>query len=702
MTSSAAKSATWRGLDANPPILRSRTLRAEVDAAPSRFADPVWDLTPGIHARHLGSMALYWRRFPTDQVATFKRCFFLLIDEADLPSIPKARSRGLSLRTIHDEFSYALLFANWLSKQGLTLATFGPKEAQTYLEVTIRRDWDNQRKARSLLVVKRIHACAKLLPPLDRMPIGILWGNVPATSLVDYEPGPWGNRTPRIDAKTMEPLLGWALRVIDNCGADVVRAFRTHQYVRPRPGRHARISKNPGQRVLGHDVFQYLDWLEGSGQPMPATRAGGKPDGHFVPDYDYIAAMLGTNAPGLRRLHGTTIAASQLPLSLTGLDRILGTINGVPWRNHPITKWDVYEEVQHVVTACLVVISYLSGMRPGEVLNLQRGCCSYDSTLNLWLIRAHTFKGARQADGRSTDEGVERATPWVVVEPVSKAVALLESLHDEMYVFPSGFKHRTMHGKPKHHTVRGADTSNADIRRFISWINDEVAPRVGLETIPADPHGAPTLARFRRTLAWFIVRRPGGLIAAAIQYGHVHVGMILGYAGTADAGWEDEYGLERVSMMFDEMNDRAQDLRKGAGVSGPSAAVYKDRVEKATFLGRTITGRSELRRLLSNPDLQVFHGEGMTCVFDPSKAKCLASRDGDGVDGPSLPDCDDSCQNVARTDADVSRLRQELSLLNALRMDSGTPNPLRIRAQRQAREISKVVASHAARPSEGR
>ena len=30
---------------------------------------------------------------------------------------------------------------------------------------------------------------------------------------------------------------------------------------------------------------------------------------------------------------------------------------------------------QHLVTACFVVIAYLSGMRPGEVLSLERRVC---------------------------------------------------------------------------------------------------------------------------------------------------------------------------------------------------------------------------------------------------------------------------------------------------------------------------------------
>jgi hypothetical protein len=39
-----------------------------------------------------------------------------------------------------------------------------------------------------------------------------------------------------------------------------------------------------------------------------------------------------------------------------------------------------------------------------------------------------------------------------------------------------------------------------------------------------------TTVQFRRTLAWFIARRPGGVIAGAIQYRHQRVQMFEGYA----------------------------------------------------------------------------------------------------------------------------------------------------------------------------
>lgn len=60
------------------------------------------------------------------------------------------------------------------------------------------------------------------------------------------------------------------------------------------------------------------------------------------------------------------------------------------------------------------------------------------------------------------------------------------------------------------------------IRDFTARVNRE-ASRLGLaaEAIPDDPHGKVSASRFRRTLARHMARRPNGLVALAIQYGHM-------------------------------------------------------------------------------------------------------------------------------------------------------------------------------------
>lgn len=66
--------------------------------------------------------------------------------------------------------------------------------------------------------------------------------------------------------------------------------------------------------------------------------------------------------------------------------------------------------------------------------------------------------------------------------------------------------------------------------------------------------------------------------------------------------------------------------------------------------------RREAQALFSNPDLQIYPGAGMTCVFDPQRAACRIDRDDtDARRTPDLSDCRAHCANIARTDRDIER-----------------------------------------------
>jgi hypothetical protein len=78
--------------------------------------------------------------------------------------------------------------------------------------------------------------------------------------------------------------------------------------------------------------------------------------------------------------------------------------------------------------------------------------------------------------------------------------------------------------------------------------------------------------------AWFIVRKPRGLVAAAIQYGHVKIKMTLGYAGSYASGFPDELAFEQWLDRIGTLADAHQHLAEGEHVSGPAAAEYAARV----------------------------------------------------------------------------------------------------------------------------
>jgi hypothetical protein len=216
--------------------------------------------------------------------------------------------------------------------------------------------------------------------------------------------------------------------------------------------------------------------------------------------------------------------------------------------------------------------------------------------------------------------------------------------------------------------------------------------------IPPDPAGRIYSTRFRRTLAYFIVRRPGGLIATALQYGHVRSKVTLGYAGAADTGWLDDLTVEHLEMALEQADTDWRHLAAGEHVSGPAADEYRARIQATRpFAGRAVTSARAAERLLSAADPSIHHGEAMTCVWRAETAACRNTRLLQGLpvtDAPEPSECQSSCRNLAYTDRDVQRLADRLAVLEKRASDPLAPQPLRDRAAAQAAAARAVIARH--------
>jgi hypothetical protein len=151
-------------------------------------------------------------------------------------------------------------------------------------------------------------------------------------------------------------------------------------------------------------------------------------------------------------------------------------------------------------------------------------------------------------------------------------------------------------------------------------------------------------------------------------------------------------------MILDQSEYDAAGLRDGEHVSGPSAAEYRARVERAAaFAGRTVTGVRNVRRLLASVDPDIHHGEAMTCVHRAETAACRAARIADGLppgDGPDDSECRSTCANLVYTDRDIATLRERVAHLAAAAADPLAPAPLRDRATAQAARAQDVISRH--------
>jgi hypothetical protein len=378
---------------------------------------------------------------------------------------------------------------------------------------------------------------------------------------------------------------------------------------------------------------------------------------------------------------------------------VSAVLDGRPWLSERIRYTEIAAHARRLSTACFVVVAYLSGMRPGEVLTTGRGCVSYNSGTQMWLLNGVTWKSAKDADGNKIPEGEERTEPWVVAEPVARAVAVLERLHDAPLLFPNQLddarRPLTTRGG------RGRITShiNKDLAEFVTAINVYCAANGRDDAIPPDPAERNlSSSRFRRTLAWYICRRPRGLVAGAIQYGHLRTQMTLGYAGNYASGFRDLTAVEEFLLRLDELAEDAERLERGEHVTGPAADDYQRRVGAARdkFAGRVLQSSQQVRAITANPALQVFPGRGVTCVFDSRTAACELppASSGSARRTPALDDCRPHCANIARTDRDIDELRVDVDRLTRVVVDPLAPPMRHRREENTLRELTAIVEVH--------
>ncbi|MET7686958.1 hypothetical protein ABZT06_03005 [Streptomyces sp. NPDC005483] len=189
------------------------------------------------------------------------------------------------------------------------------------------------------------------------------------------------------------------------------------------------------------------------------------------------------------------------------------------------------------------------------------------------------------------------------------------------------------------------------IEDFVTWAYAEAARHhLPSEVIQPNPNGAVGTRRFRRTLAWHIARRPGGLVALAIQYGHMRTALVSeGYAARSREGIHELIDIETVRAVADTVANLNDDLEVGGGISGPAARRAIKTAARAPRFEGTFINATTGRRLLTNDDALIYDNLQTLLLCHYKREQALCHRTG-VRDSPRLDHCVSGCGHIVRTD----------------------------------------------------
>lgn len=699
--SAAATTPTVVAMSDSDPIILDKTRIAPSHAEPlSRVGDSRWDLVPLLHKPTVvGSRSINFDTFPPSFRSVAKRLVWLCVNMPtpmeDLER-PTATRSQLSVGSIVVYAGFVRLWMTWLDGQGIHQFDGVTDDVyRRYCSEVAASGLGRESQANRLFAITRCWLYGPYLPDSDTL-IRPYWEDTLARVDVLGD-AQWSaeNRTPPIHPQTMSALLVWAIRFCTDFSADIIAAART----KSNPPHRPHLDGLASSERFGN----YAQQQRTSSKTIPGFYPASRPDRRCIAK-QFIGWQLGLGTDdvlplgSMDRVFGDLdpIDEAVLPVQITG------TMDSRPWTGG-INFYDVDNLSRLLATAAFIVVAYLTGMRGEECRALRRGCCrtttDEQTGQTRHLIYGHVFKGALDESGNALPAGSERHQPWQAIAPVAKAVEVMEALYpDSELVFPlrAYTPFRSADGDKAVHPRMIRDRT-ADL---ISWCNAK-AEEFGRthESIPADPDGPVVVKRFRRTLAWFIYRKPGGRIALGIQYGHLRGHSTDGYGSRVASGLRDVFPMEEALAAAEYLEAAATRLDAGESVTGPAAQRYRDgvRLYHRQFGGRYLTNR-QAAALNSNPRLRIYDNseQFVTCCYDQSKALCHPDRDRAArvEASPDITNCQPNCGNIARTDRNITDVEAAIEQAREEIASPTIPLPLKARLEQRISSLQRIIDHH--------
>ena len=666
-----------------------------------RFDDDVWSLDALVRNPTGTACRVHFERCPAPFRDAVKRLMFM---EINYPLDVKQLARGtpgkakefLAPSTLKRLFGDSIVpFTEFLVERDIEhFCDVRDVDFIAFEQRLNERGLDAGRISRRRVILTRFSLRESPVPERDRLPVPP-WERRPA-DLAAARPGERSgqpNLTPRIDQATMRMLLVWALRFVEDLSPDIERAVE----VRAAMASRLRKRGKPSGRAK---VIEGLEHLRRTGQPLPGFE---RRSGRLVIGLEYLALKLGATYDTVGRIvrqepWRRMPIGRGAPLDMAPVE---GRIGGKPWLEY-FDYYEVEDLRRLLVTACIVTIDYLTGMRAAELLSLTRGCAvrveATRTSPERLEVRGRTYKGVTDSRGNTISEGEIRELPWGVVHEVLTAIRVLERIQSRDLLLSSA---TLSPGSGR--DDRAADPARvADaIMQFIAWCND-AADRLGLpgNVIPRDLQRERIgLRRFRQTIAEDVAQAEespqGALIAINRQFNHRTIATTLGYMSKPAVPSILE--VQRTLARHEHYFERARELDAGSAVSGPAAGRIVGRVRGyVEMFGGSRMSHRELEQAQRAGEFIVVENSGamIVCGFVPEEALCLDAEGGSAnAQEPEPRKCDPArCTCVARMDAQVALVRERIE--KKRRQMPHVPPPMQDRLAEEIRQGEAIIADH--------
>ncbi|MCX4789696.1 integrase [Streptomyces sp. NBC_01221] len=671
----------------------------------THYSASKWPLAPLIDNPSTSLRVIHWAKCPASLREEMRLLTWTMLNGKLRPTFVKqrrSRRARLGPDTTWQTVDAWLHMARWLDQRGIGSLTHCDARVLHEYGLHLRDSGVSRGRVVKLLTcVTRLWA----FDELSARPAGIArppWDEVGVDDYLPTEKGSGGENTREpLATQTMGPLLVWAMRMVDDFADDILAGWEESRRLTER----ARTAvASPETRAALH---AYLAPVIEDGALVPANWNQGK----LCFARSYVGGLTGASErqvdTAIER-YGLTAKAVERPGPCPLGLAVTGRIAGTAWR----AALDFNEAgtlMRHLGTASFIVCAFLTGMRPEEVLGMRSSCCpdpepDEDGMVGRHLIRSVHFKTVTDDEGNQLPGGAERDVPWVAITPVVNAIRVLERMVPAGHLLFDHDAHDSLFGRrPSTRGALRAQGMRQRIEDFVAWANTEAeAQGLPAEVIPPDPHGNIGTARFRRTLAWHVARRPGGLVALAIQYGHMRTALNTevsgGYGTRSRGGIHDVLALETALATAETAADLHDRFENGDGVSGPAAR--RALVEAATsrrFEGREIKTDfarkyAAARRYLARDGAVLYDNPHalLLCLYKHDRALC--QREGAGDDAPTLDRCVPGCGNALRTDEQAALLRERAERID--KQAAFTPKPMGDRLRANADKLRSFADEH--------